>query len=898
MLLVAATASADLARPVAPKTDAATPPLWAPAWNIPADTAMVWCLAEDICYQISAVDPDITDSLTLSLLEGPITIPDQTFGYQFTTTVCFQPEVSGDYTFVWRLVDRQQHVLVDTVTFSIEIGTAPSIENQSYSAILCDLREDRTLQLTAAGSDLTWSLVAGPGTLDQNGLLTYRPDTSGTFNFRVAVQNICGADTAIVTDALVLNLPPYCLPFDSAVYLCDPTEICFEIFAFDPEGDAIRIQMLEGIGTFEQTSDTTGITCFTPADLEYFRYRFIYYSADSCVLDHAEKPLNPNCCIDTVFIDVYITPEGELACPGDTTIDLCVPPDQLPDQICIPGFLSTWTTTEAIFGTFADGSICFSPDTLGVYTLGLIGSDSCSHVDTCTMTVTLTGNLSPVVVMADDFSVELCNTSTFCFTVDVFDIDGDFADLVIEVTPEGAVYDAARNEICLSVNEPGEYAVTLSVTDICGAVTTDGTIVTVLPVAPPTIGLGDDRTVFLCAPEEICVDVVTYGDNATFVTAQGGSYNAETGKICFIPEASATYEIIARVEDSCAYTASDVDTVYITVTLGAPPVVIGQPDSAVSLCTPQPICVTFAATDIDNDIVNIITNYGTYADGQVCFLPEDPGLYEVILTVVDACEYVASDTVLVTVDLGSAPVITGLPDTSVYLCYPTQICLPLEVTDPDGDLVSVTTSRGTYANGQICFVPYSAAVYQIIVTATDACGNVTVDTALVDVRTDQGINLVCPGDTTVFLCAPDTLCFPISGVPEGMPVVVDGIASWWDEETQSVCFFSDCCLSNTLTVSVITPCGTRSCEFTVYVQTNTRPLVLMPNDTTIFMCEPAGSVCVPVGISDIDNNIASVVVEGGVYDDYRHTICLGLSSAGQHTVTVTVTASCGAIRVD
>jgi hypothetical protein len=69
------------------------------------------------------------------------------------------------------------------------------------------------------------------------------------------------------------------------------------------------------------------------------------------------------------------------------------------------------------------------------------------------------------------------------------------------------------------------------------------------------------------------------------------------------------------------------------------------------------------------------------------------------------------------------------------------------------------------------------------VTATDICGAQSSATAVVTVETDQDIQLSCPGDTTVFLCEPDTLRFPIDGIPAGAEITVGGTNVNWDPET-------------------------------------------------------------------------------------------------------------------
>ncbi len=873
------------------RVDTPVEPLCVPTFVLPDDTVLVWCEAEQYCFDISASDADESDSLLLSLVSGPITYEPELFGYEFTTTVCFTPETSGDFTFVWQLEDRQQHVLVDTVTFTVELGFIPSIEDQQFFAELCNLHEDRILELGIAAEGTTYELVFGPGTLDpQTGQLAYQPDTSGIYTFEVAAFNECGADTAIITDEVVLNLPPYCLPYDTIVYLCDPEEICFDVFAVDPEGDAIVLSMLEGPGTFTQTSDTSGTACFMPGDVDHAIYSFVFYSADSCVQSHDDPNKAPMCCIDTFHVEVIITEPGDLACPGDTTIDLCVPPEEVPAEICLTGFTSTWETTEVSLGTWDGETLCFPTDGLGTYTISMYGSDTCGHADTCSMQVTLRGNEVPVLTMADDFTGEYCLPETICFAASASDPDGNIVDYDLNI----GTYDTETGMVCFDVDAAGEFVVIMSVTDACGSTATDTTIVTLTPTDPPLVSLGDDLQFLFCGPQTICVPATVTSDREITVVPSMGTWD-EQGMVCFLAETADVYELILTATDDCGNLAAD--TVLVDVQFNTPPVIEGFVDSTIALCDPGEICIPVQITDIDNDDLVITTSMGTYADGQICFMAEGSGGHSLTVTATDECDNTVSKTVVVDVTVGSAPVITGLADTSIYLCYPREICIPVEVTDIDGDIAEITTSFGTYADGQICFVPYNKGDYQIIVTATDECGHVVVDTADIEVLTDQDINLVCPNDTLIFLCEPDTLCFPIEGIPDGAEVTVGGTATYWNEETQSICFVSDCCLENTLSVSITTACGTHTCEFTVEVQTNSQPLVIMPTDTTVFLCED-GPICLPVGISDIDGNIADVTVDGGTYDDYENTVCFEPDGEGVYTISVHVIDSCGAERTD
>ena len=211
------------------------------------------------------------------------------------------------------------------------------------------------------------------------------------------------------------------------------------------------------------------------------------------------------------------------------------------------------------------------------------------------------------------------------------------------------------------------------------------------------------------------------------------------------------------------------------------------------LCAAEEICVDVATVD---GFDSLITNYGTYdaATSEICFTPTRVGSYELIATVVDSCGREATDTVVIGVTFNQPPVITPLPDTSIYLCWAQWFCLDLEVTDADNDLVSVTVNDGMITeDGRVCFVPYTGGEYDVIVTAVDSCGNTAVDTAHVTVLTDEGIELVCPGDTTVFTCSlVDTFCFPVTGIPDYAEVSVTGLNAWYNADDSTVCYSSEC----------------------------------------------------------------------------------------------------------
>ena len=104
-------------------------------------------------------------------------------------------------------------------------------------------------------------------------------------------------------------------------------------------------------------------------------------------------------------------------------------------------------------------------------------------------------------------------------------------------------------------------------------------------------------------------------------------------------------------------------------------------------------------------------------------------------------------------------------------------------------------------------------------------------------------------------------------------------------------------MTNHITINVTTPCNTYSCDFNVRVDCNREPLVILPPDTLITICEPT-SLCLPVGVSDFDGNLQSVMVDGATYNASAGQVCFDALAAGTYTITVTAEDLCGAVSAD
>ncbi|MFQ5452946.1 MAG: hypothetical protein ACE5D6_02015, partial [Candidatus Zixiibacteriota bacterium] len=852
----------------------------APLLDVPVDTSFMLCEPGAVTIPISATDVD-NNIRDYTLVSGP--------GVMINSDWVYTP--SGDEVFdiIVRSTDSCDAFDEKTVSVTIHINQLPVIADQTFSEVFCTSGELRVIDIIAADSEndvLSFELLSGSGSIDPvTGSISYNPDTAGTYIFEVAVSDSCGFSTAFITDVIGLNNAPQFSGYDSTIYLCDVGEISFPVSAFDPDGDSLFISQFDGPGQFTQLTENSGVTNFLPSDVDSATYLFAYCITDSCGA-YPQKFIQPE-CENFISITVIINRAPQfIVCPGEQQFSTCDVGTFCFDISAIdPDDDSLIFTILAGNATITDTTVCVTGNAYEQFDVVIEVSDTCNHTDTCVVPVIIDGFASPDVISADDFPVNLCVIEPVCFDV----IIGGPVTNIDSIWTNYGSYDENTQQVCFEPDTAGVYEIIISVVDSCGVLASDTTNVTVNLNDIPVVELGIDFDTTLCGIADICFDVNVSDNMLDYVSLNYGSYDEITGKLCFLADTSGTYRLILTATDIC--NISTADTVLATVTLSEPPFVDLGTDFDSLLCNISEVCIDVITID---NYASIITGPGSYYNeqtGQLCFTPDLSGNYTLSIEVIDSCGYSAIDEINISIQLNSSPVILPMPDTAVYLCYPELICLPTAITDLDNNIDSITVNRGSYQDSVVCFVPYDSGFYEIIVSAFDGCGEVTADTALVHVITDQAVSIICPNDTTIFVCDFDTLCFPIGGIPSNSVVTVTGINTWFDEQTQSVCFFAECATVNNITVNAATPCGTFSCQFTVTIECNTAPLVIFPPDTSIAICQ-VSEVCIPVGINDPDNNLDSVVVVGGTYDPISSQVCFATDSTGTYVIQLWAYDAC------
>ncbi len=852
----------------------------APVCDLIGDTTITSCVTQQICLPVGGSDID-GNLISCEVVSGPGVIEN---GFW-----CYTPQANDTVDVTFRCTDECGEFCESSFRVIIDAGVAPTIADQFFSFKYCTEAFNRELNIfaTSDSADPTiFELLSGAGSVDSlSGIITYLPDTPGVYSFEVAASNSCGSDTALISDSVIINRPPEIIGFDSTIYLCGLEEICFDVFAFDPDGDSLEIILSQGPGQFTQLTDNSGMQCFTPVKTDSAAYLFVYQVSDLCQdgsLDSAAT------YTQTVTITVILNQAPELeipldldffACIGDTVCFVVSASDSDGDPVTIEIISGSATVTN-------NSLVCIVPDTSGAYDIGLKGSDSCGNSSTHFLSINIIVNSDPVVILGDDFSVEGCNEQEICFGFSANDPDNN-----LEVLFSNIGLIVGQDSLCFIADGSGVYEIIVTAIDSCGAVDVDTINVTVTLNTPPIVSLGPDTTRQICPGDSVCLFITIDDDNISSVSS---NYQLTNNVVCFSADTAGVYEVWVSAVDSCGVEAAD--TVYVTVTfLPAPFVELGE-DFAAVICEPTQFCID---PDTIANFNSITVNYGQFdpLTNLFCVTIENSISDYLIVEITDSCGRVARDSLWFDIILNTAPVVeVSMSDTTVYLCGPAYICLPLLFSDfeeqfADGD---ISVNYGNYSNGEICFVPYDSGTYTIIASVTDSCGKVVADTAVVTVLTDQFIDLSCPNDTSIFICQPETLCFPLGNIPVWADISVSGIATWYDAENNQVCFYAECGVRNLIIVRAVTPCDTIICQFTVNVVCNQAPVVHLPGDTTFVLCGP-DFVSFPVAIGDPDNNIVSINTDSWAsYEPFSSLLSFAADTEGVYILQVSATDSCGA----
>jgi len=841
------------------------------------DTTLFTCDIGIVCWPYTASDVD-DNIASIDIISGGASsyIDDE------NDRLCFIPTAEGLYQFVVSITDDCGEMDLDTIQFTIDENEAPLVNAGAdltiFQCALAEICWDATV-VDPDGNLVSYELVSGPGTYDGS-QIWFTPTGTWNYEFVIKGTDFCGLesyDTVVVY--YTLNTAPTAdAGLDQTLFLCDATEICWDASCGDVDGNLSTCTLIEGPGSYNGSQ-----ICFTASATG--SYLFVLEAADAC----GETNL------DSVTIDITMNTAPVCTVPNDTAIFQCTAA-----EVCLPAFATDvdgnlqYCQIISGPGSLIGGNWCYTPVSDQAVNVTVRCQDSCGAYCETDFTVEFNINATPSIAFGNDTTIFACDIEEICLPYIAFDPDDPRPTTITLVSGSGTL-DEDSSWVCFTPTASGLYTFVIRIEDECGAYIEDEINVNITINTPPTADAGADQTLFLCdSVTQICWDASCDDVDGNLVDCffnGPGSYNGT--QICFTPPTSGSYLFTLRAVDACGEEMTD--SVYINVTINSNPDVAFGGDDTQSLCAPIELCYDYTVSDNDGlaGITETMVSGFGYIDtvnNKVCYTPNTDGSYEFIVRITDPCGAVDEDTIVSNITFGEFALIDCPTDpVDVFLCDPEEVCLGIDIDPVDA---TVTTSFGTYANGELCFFADTAGTYIITVIADAECGSDTCDVTF-NVDIGSAAQIVCPDPQEFFICAPDSVCFPVTVILKSQPVEVYPFGSY---SAGNVCFPADTSGHYELTIIATTTCGADTCIAEVDVTINSDPVAVDPPVDPIdtFMCAN-DQVCYQFSATDVDGGslVWSRVSGPGTVTD-AGLWCFDVTGAGTYTVVADVTDSCGA----
>lgn len=846
-----------------------------PVANAVPTQTIFQCTAEEVCYTLSAVDPN-GGPLNWSLMNGAGSV---TPAGQY----CLTPTISGTYNA--NVIVSDSCGLADTIgiSYHVTLNSKPVLSDPTTPVNLFQCSaEEVCYQFVASdvnGGTLTWSKLSGDGTLSASGLWCFTPIADGSYSTTVVVTDSCGrADTTSLTYNIELNDAPLLeAANDTTYFLCQSREICFDYSLIDNQGSNGLVEsMLSGFGAIDTLNNQV---CFTPTTDGC--YEFILSVTDDCGA----------AAFDTVEICVSFGVVANITCPTEPIdITLCQP-DVVCQMISITPATATVTPS---FGTYSAGELCFTADTAGTYVISLIADESCGS-DTCEITFNVDINEAAQITCPNPQTIFLCDPGLLCVP---FGING--TNVVVTVSPMGS-YNSGT--ICFDADTSGHYELEVIATSGCGADTCTYVADIIINSAPVAVDPGSAVDTFMCGSAPVCYQFSTSDvDNNIdgWSRLNGNGTVSPTGEWCFTPSGTGSYSVTAVATDDCGL--ADTVTMTYNVTFNSKPIISFGADTTIFLCDIDSVCVPFTANDVDDNIstLEIISGPGTAygLTSEVCFQATTAGTYQIVLKATDACGATDVDTINVEIAFNNPPLVDGGADQDHFLCEVQELCWTVASSDPDGNLSNVIMLEGpgTFDGTNICFTPDSSWCYEFIFRSIDQCGATDFDTVAVCVTYNSAPVASVGADQTLFQCTPTPICWPAScsDVNDNL-ANCNLIAGAGGYDGTNICFTPDTSGVYTFILEAVDNCGKVDRDTAlINVTINNSPVCNIPNDTTIVQCDPS-EVCLPVSGSDIDGNFDLCQIISGPGTLAGGNWCYTPTTSQTVTVTIRCLDDCGAV---
>jgi len=507
--------------------------------------------------------------LTLPSYSGGLAVTVEPIGSydELNEEICFDADTAGLYELSVIAVDTCGGADTCVALISVTFNRPPNITGQSgLEFVMCELSE---VCLPVSCSDPDGNLVScdkisGPGTYD-GAQICFVPTGEGQVDFEILAVDQCQETYQLqLSVTITLNeKPTVTAPETVAELICEPGLVCIDFSAADPEGGPLTISSSQG-----EIDPGAGTLCISvTSNFNACVDIFVY---DTCGVGDTA----------TVCFDIEINQKPQITIAEELSFDICEP-----GQICFPvsGVDPAWveSTTIEPFGEFNPDytQVCLDVDTVGVYEITVIVTDSCEASDTAIIQITVDLNGPPVLTVPGNMSMFRCAVGEEMCVTGISAMDPDDNLESMELTGGVGQLDGPSGELCFTPDTVGTYCFEITATDECDAEDVESFCVTVYIGDAPVITLEPAIEVDLPEPGPICFPISSVDPDVdqrfdlekvsgadVFATLEG--HNSIVAEHCFQADTAGCYPFVFMSTDSCGL--YDVESTLVCVTITPP----------------------------------------------------------------------------------------------------------------------------------------------------------------------------------------------------------------------------------------------------------------------------------------------------------------------------------------
>jgi len=401
---------------------------------------------------------------------------------------------------------------------------------------------------------------------------------------------------------------------------------------------------------------------------------------------------------------------------------------------------------------------------VGVYVVRFTATDNCGNSATKDLTVRVVDATPPTAVCINGVSASLQPSGTVNVTFNQFNNNsydncpGPLSLLIQRLDAIPLVAPTPNIEYtCADADGVTQHPVKLFVSDGIGNMSMCLTYIVIQDNVAPTITCPANDTLDCAAntaPQ--ILGFATAMDNCpNNVTIDfSDTLSAGTGNFCEVLSRVWTATDLADNVSSCVQTISLQDTT-------KPVLSAYTPDVSISCSEPLPAPAVITATDNCTSMLDVLFEQDTINVAQG---PCGQFTYTIVRTrtAIDDCGNAEVHTRLINVEDATAPEFVGMPDTLILntaqfppnttCSVPWNFNVAQFLEDCSPDSIMVVTNNGPFGNGALSLSGnYPIGTYKVNFVATDACGNVGLDSIVVIVRDNSAPTLVCNNNIVIAL---------------------------------------------------------------------------------------------------------------------------------------------------